>query len=426
MAARKPATPASKDRAKGRGDHAGILADRMTGSLLPGDIVFDKNRLAEAAEFVLDAASQREAGDSVVEIASASDERRYMRIALVNDDMPFLVDSVAATVAAHDLSIDRLLHPVVAVQRNAKGALTGLPEGGEATGELRESMIYIETPRTDARERRELERDLRTTLADVRAAVVDWPKMREAMLEDAARLTDSEGAALLRWLEDGMLTQLGHVTRKRDGSHSNVLGICRKSARQILADPSFDRAFAWFDDPKAGDGRAPLIIKANRLSNVHRRVPLDLFIVPVMENGKVEALSIHAGVWTSASLATPPAQVPRLRTQLADLNTRFGFDPHGHAGKTLVHALTALPHDLVIGFSDVDIDRHDYEIVFPSAGTWYRHFNGDSSRYAPDFRDVGADRVEAVGTPPKAVVAMGRYSIQIFSRNPPAEAPPNR
>ncbi|MFN6934190.1 MAG: NAD-glutamate dehydrogenase [Tsuneonella sp.] len=329
----------------------------MTRSLLPGDIVFDKNRLAEAAEFVLDAASQREAGDSVVEIASASDERRYMRIVLVNDDMPFLVDSVAATVAAHGLSIDRLLHPVVAVQRNAKGALIGLPEGGEATGELRESMIYIETPRTDARERRELERDLRTTLADVRAAVADWPKMREAMLEDAARLTDSEGAALLRWLEDGMLTQLGHVTRKRDGSHSNVLGICRKSARQILADPSFDRAFAWFDDPKAGDGRAPLIIKANRLSNVHRRVPLDLFIVPVMENGKVEALSIHAGVWTSASLATPPAQVPRLRTQLADLNTRFGFDPHGHAGKTLVHALTALPHDLVIGFSDADIER---------------------------------------------------------------------
>ena len=80
----------------------------------------------------------------------------------------------------------------------------------------------------------------------------------------------------------------------------------------------------------------------------------------------------------------------------------------------------------VANFSDVDFDRHDYEIEFPSAGMWYRHFNGDSTRYAPDFRDVGADRVEAVGTPPKAVVAMGRYSIQIFSRNPPAEAPPNR
>ena len=332
------------------------LAACMAESLLPGDLGFDARQLADAAAFVGEAAATREECEPSIVIASASEDRRYMRIAVVNDDMPFLVDSVAATVAAHGLSIDRLLHPVVAVRRDAKGKLAEIP-GGAAAGEARESMIYVETPRTDARQRRELERDLRATLADVRAAVADWPKMRETMLEDAARLTDSEGAALLRWLEGGMLTQLGHLTRRRDGSHTNVLGICRKSAKAILADASYDRAFAWFDDPKIGGGRAPLIIKANRLSNVHRRVPLDLFIVPLFEDGKVWALSIHAGVWTSASLATPPAQVPRLRTQLADLNAKFGFDPHGHAGKALVHALTALPHDLVIGFSDDDIER---------------------------------------------------------------------
>ncbi len=78
---------------------------------------------------------------------------------------------------------------------------------------------------------------------------------------------------------------------------------------------------------------------------------------------------------------------------------------------------------VVANFSDLDFDRNDYEIEFPSAGTWYRHFNGDSSRYAPDFRDVGADRVEAAGEPPKAAVGMGRYSLQIFSRNPPPARP---
>jgi glutamate dehydrogenase len=352
---RKPKTAST--RRKSAAATAKALAARMRDSLLPGDLAFESNRLEEAAAFVLEAAACRGPGEATIAIASASDERRFMRIALINDDMPFLVDSVAATVAAHGLSIDRLLHPVVPVQRNAQGGLKSLPDGDAASGEARESMIYIETPRTDARQRRALERDLRVTLADVRAAVTDWPKMREAMLEDALRLTDGEGAALLRWLEDGMLTQLGHLTRKRDGSHAAVLGVCRKSAKQILADPSYERAFAWFDDPHSGGGRAPLIIKANRMSNVHRRVPLDLFIVPVLEDGKVAALSIHAGVWTSASLATPPAQVPRLRTQLADLNARFGFDPQGHAGKSLVHALTALPHDLVIGFSDADIAR---------------------------------------------------------------------
>nr|WP_229658648.1 NAD-glutamate dehydrogenase domain-containing protein [Tsuneonella deserti] len=324
----------------------------MAASLLPGDTAFAPEQLRQAADFLLEAAARRTSGEPVVTVESAAEGRRFMRIALVNDDMPFLVDSVAATVAAHGVAIDRLVHPVIPVRRDANGVLTDLP-AGPPNGDPRESMIYLETPRLDARERRSLDNDLAVTLADVRAAVADWPKMRAAMRNDADALGDSEGAELLRWLEGGMLTQLGHLTRKRDGAQTNLLGICRKSAKAILADQSFERAFAWFED----GGRAPLIVKANRLSNVHRHVPLDLFIVPLHENGKLAALSVHAGVWTSASLATPPAQVPLLRAQLAALNEKFGFDPASHTGKALVHALTALPHDLIIGFSDNDIER---------------------------------------------------------------------
>ncbi|WP_095012271.1 NAD-glutamate dehydrogenase domain-containing protein [Tsuneonella mangrovi] len=332
------------------------LSTRIRDSLLPGDVPFAKGRLEQVARFLLDAAARRDFGEPVISLQTVSDSRRFLRIGLVNDDMPFLVDSVAATIADHGLSIDRLVHPVVRVKRSARGNLKEFP-GKDGENVRRESMIYVETPRVDARQRRELERDLRTTLADVRAAVGDWQKMRTAMLDDAARIEDAEGAALLRWLESGMLTQLGHLNRSRDGTHTQMLGICRKSAKAILADSSYDRAFAWFDDPANSGAHVPLIIKANRASNVHRKVPLDLFIVPIREDGKVTALSIHAGVWTSASLATPPGSVPRLRTQLLELNAKFGFDPAGHAGKALVHALTALPHDLLIGFSDDDIER---------------------------------------------------------------------
>src|SRR5690606_8707812 len=110
-------------------------------------------------------------------------------IAIVNDDMPFLVDSVAATIAAQGLAIDRLVHPVLAVRRDGAGTLTMLPQG-EAAGEKRESMIYIETARIDAKERRNLSSALAATLADVRAAVDDWPRMREALAEDADRTAD--------------------------------------------------------------------------------------------------------------------------------------------------------------------------------------------------------------------------------------------
>lgn len=79
----------------------------------------------------------------------------------------------------------------------------------------------------------------------------------------------------------------------------------------------------------------------------------------------------------------------------------------------------------VANFSCNDYARDDYAIRFPSAGTWHRQFNGDSTRYGDDFGDVGADRVEAAGDPPTAIVSMGKYSLQIFSKTPPALPAPD-
>ncbi len=348
----EPGKPAAKDCAI----LAKALSRQMKASLLPGDTPLPEERLQEAAEFVIDTACHRKPEEPAIAIRSASEGHRYMAIAVINKDMPFIVDSVAATIAGHGLSIDRLVHPVLPVRRDGEGKLVALPEG-EASGEKLESMIYIETSRIDAKQRRKLSAALSATMADVRGAVSDWPQMRARMLEDADRLPDAEGGALLRWLAGDMLTLLGHVTRKRDGSHSNILGICRKSTRELLADATYERAFAWFDSGEDGKGRSPLVIKANRISRVHRHVPLDLFIVPQMEDGRITALSVHAGIWTSAALNAAPETVPRLRAQSARLADRLGYDQDSHGGRALAHAMTVLPHDLVIGFGDADIDR---------------------------------------------------------------------
>jgi glutamate dehydrogenase len=333
------------------------LSDALTAGLLPGEPPFTPQGLSDAAAFLLETAARRDSGEAAIRIESVSGSasERFMRIALINDDMPFLVDSISGAIAAHGIAIDRLIHPVLAVRRGPDGTLSEIV-AGEAAGERRESYIYLETRRGDARLRRTLESALKSTLADVRIAVADWPRMQAAMGADADTLSDSEGAALLRWFQSGMLTQLGHVTRHRDGGQDEALGICKRSAKTLLGAISWDRAFAWFDKNRKG-ARPPLVVKSNTVSQVHRRVPLDLFITPVIEHGRVEALSVHAGLWTSAALGAAPTQIPRLRAQLSELMTRFGFSSQGHAGKALVHALTALPHDLLIGCSDDDLER---------------------------------------------------------------------
>jgi glutamate dehydrogenase len=93
--------------------------------------------------------------------------------------------------------------------------------------------------------------------------------------------------------------------------------------------------------------------KAERRSTVHRRVPLDLVVVPFKQDDKIVGIGVHAGLWTSEALRVPPEEVPVLRERLKQLDRDFGFDPKGHSGKALRHAVASLPRDLVIA---VDYD----------------------------------------------------------------------
>ncbi len=320
------------------------LADRLTKGALPGELQgFGKAERAEAANFVATAAYNRPPGapTMVIEPIAANDPRRRMRVAIVNDDMPFLVDSVAATIAAQGIAVDRIIHPVIPVTRDQTGGLMGVGEGDP------ESMIYIEMDRADARDRRTLITALETNLKDVRAAVHDWVPLQQAMEADAETLS-GEGAELLRWFLDRHFTLLGHGKFGREGGAKAPLGICRnKHETPVLAEASRALAIEWFEK----GGEAPLLLKSNFISGVHRHIPLDLVVVPIRDGKKVAGLSIHAGLWTSAALNTPPDDVPVLRTRLSQLQKKFGFDPKGHAGKALEHALTTLPHDLLIAFA---------------------------------------------------------------------------
>ncbi|MET4666051.1 NAD-glutamate dehydrogenase domain-containing protein [Sphingomonas sp. PvP056] len=328
------------------------LAVRLTKGALPGELQgFGEAERAAAASFVAATAEERTPGTAKIalEPLPATDPRRLMRLAIVNDDMPFLVDSIAATIGAHDVSIDRIIHPVLKITRDSDGALTQVDDGNA------ESMIYIELERVDARERRDLVVELAKNLEDVRAAVTDWQALEAAMSADIATLPEGEGSALLAWLLDRKMTLLGHETWWADASGENrALGIARNPQPvPILAEASRRLAMQWFED----GGEAPLLLKSNLISGVHRHVPLDLALVPLRDGARVAGLSIHAGLWTSAALLAAPEDVPVLRARLAELETKFGFDPKGHTGKALTHALVALPHDLVTGFTRESLEN---------------------------------------------------------------------
>ncbi|HYX45347.1 MAG TPA: glutamate dehydrogenase, partial [Sphingomicrobium sp.] len=316
----------------------------LTGNALPGETQgLSREDERAAAEFLTEVAFKRRRGELALRIESTGGEagRRRMRIAIVNDDMPFLVDSVANAIAARQLTIHRLLHPVVCVDRAPDGELERV-EGLCSDKSRRESMMYLELDRADARGRQELAADLRRVLGDVRLAVRDWEALQARMRADADD-ADSEGAALLNWFADGAMTLLGYQVEKPYEAPSDTLGIF-----SIPGAPTDEGGCLGAMHYLEQGGEVPLMAKAERRATVHRRVPLDLVVVPLRESGKIKGIGVHAGLWTSEALRVPPEEVPVLRERLKELDKDFGFDPKGHSGKALRHAVASLPRDLVI------------------------------------------------------------------------------
>jgi glutamate dehydrogenase len=320
----------------------GVLT-ALTRNALPGETEgFTTEQQAEAGIFVADAMRSRSASESVVSLQSMGGEagNRRMRLVTVNADMPFLVDSVAAAIAAQGIAIHRLLHPIIAVKRGTNGEMKSLGNGGDP-----ESIIYMELDRVDARGRRELREQVEGVLEDVKAAVADWHELLVRLSADADEISgkEVECAEFLRWLGHNNFTLLGHVYIAADGATSSPLGIFRSELGPWDRDAA-RTAYQHLQKRKA----SLLILKSRRLSPVHRRTPLDIILVRSADG----RCSLHAGLWTSAALRAPADEVPILRKRLETLDRELGFVPHGHAGKALAHAISTLPHDLLVAVDE--------------------------------------------------------------------------
>jgi glutamate dehydrogenase len=180
--------------------------------------------LLAAARSIWQAMAERRPGRLTIRVLDPRDPAAAWTsgrsvIQLINDDMPFLVDTVTAALSRLDLAVHLLIHPVLKVERDQDGRVVAL--GPEAGGDLLESVMQIELGGPlDAARRDEVVATLDAVLADVRVVVLDWPAMRRRAERMADELTTgalpvpaaeaSEIAAFLIWLADDNFIFLGY------------------------------------------------------------------------------------------------------------------------------------------------------------------------------------------------------------------------
>ncbi|NQW10723.1 MAG: NAD-glutamate dehydrogenase [Alphaproteobacteria bacterium] len=289
-------------------------------------------------------------------------------IEIVNDDMPFLVDSVTAALSQKELTVHLVIHPILRVRRDAKGTATELlnAEGDEADA-IGESYMHLQiSEQTSQDALRDIEKTLAQVLSDVRAAVEDWRTMRKTMVDVIAGIDKAppstmakedvdEVCAFLRWIEANHFTFLGYRAYDYVGAGTKAkMAIVDGSGLGILRSPEvsvFDglRELGTLPEDVRGFLLAPtslLIMKANKISTVHRPVPLDsISVKKIDKKGKVVGEHRFIGLFTSVAYNQSPKEIPLLRRRVDKIVERAGFRPASHDGKALVNILETYPRD---------------------------------------------------------------------------------
>ncbi|MGW1886766.1 NAD-glutamate dehydrogenase [Streptomyces sp. NPDC001970] len=297
-------------------------------------------------------------------------------VEVVTDDMPFLVDSVTNELSRQGRGIHVVIHPQVVVRRDVTGrlieVLPGEPNGGKRPHDaLVESWIHVEIDReTDRADLKQITTDLLRVLSDVREAVEDWEKMRDAALRIADELPGepiaddlreeevAEARELLRWLADDHFTFLGYREYNLvDGDAlaavpGTGLGILRSDPHHSGDDahghpvsPSFNRLPADAR-AKAREHKLLILTKANSRSTVHRPSYLDYVGVKKFDaDGNVIGERRFLGLFSSAAYTESVRRVPVIRRKVTEVLDSAGFSPHSHDGRDLLQILETYPRD---------------------------------------------------------------------------------
>ena len=298
-------------------------------------------------------------------------------IAIINDDMPFLVDSVTSAVQGMGYAVHIVFHPIIQVVRDRKGRLKRIGEAGVGDPDiLRESFMHVEITHRPEADHDRIRKDLQQVLDDVRHAVDDWRVMRHRMwtlIEEletggtAGFSDDQIGQArgFLNWIHDNHFTFLGFRDYTFSGRNKATKArIEPRSGLGVLRD-SRVRVFEAIDNDRSALPEIPvferhrglvMVTKTKSRATVHRRVHMDAIAVKRLDaKGRLIGQRLFVGLFTSSAYNRTPQEIPMLREKLDRAVLRAGFRPASHDGKALMNILENYPRDELFQVSDDDL-----------------------------------------------------------------------
>lgn len=304
-------------------------------------------------------------------------------------ERPFIIDSIREYLSGEGLAIERMVYPILDVERNDDGELVSLAPPSD--GGSKESIVHCEVRRVPSDRHEALVEELTARLQDVVRATDDFPPMlsvldrvvgevgqnADHLPERAAEFEEIQD--FLRWLRNGGFVFLGYrgydLLQDDAASEPSIvvepgsgLGLLRNEGDSRFAAPVPLSHMSAAMRELAMRGPVLIVNKTNAESTVHRRARMDYVGVKKLSpTGEVDGEHRFIGLFTSKAYAESAATIPLLRNKLATILEASGVREGSHDYKEIITIFDSLPKEQLFLDSSDEIGQ-DVQAILGSYG----------------------------------------------------------
>ncbi len=304
-------------------------------------------------------------------------ESQHTFVDIINDDMPFLVDSTVSYLDKLGIKIKNIIHPIYSVVRDSSGKLEKI---SLEKNSKQESVIQLHLSKVTAEsDMKMLSDNIGKILKTVGLVVEDWQDMIELTKKasnqiDHAKKISKETAEIkefISWIGGGNFILLGakefDIKEVKKGEYrleetKAGLGIFRSEDdefRPEVLNSSFEEVGDSIANPYVIE-----VLKSRYRSRIHRIANAErVRVQKISADGKVTGEFRFVGLFTSSTYHESINSIPLVRGKIAKVIEDSGYIKGSHNYKDLVSVLEAYPRDELFQISAQDLLKNATGIV---------------------------------------------------------------
>ncbi|WP_332060037.1 NAD-glutamate dehydrogenase [Bartonella sp. CB74] len=327
---------------------------------------YEDKELQKAATAAVEAFNLHQTGKSTIcfEKNLTRNNKPITAVTLVNDNKPFLLDSILNVFNQHKNHIYLIAHPVL-----------------DCSSGQRISLMQIHIESLNEQQIQKLKDELALVLEQVNAAVQDWKPMLKQVekhihayqtnLPSSYKQEGEKAIEFLNWLMDNNFIFLGmrayNFIKDQEPTKAFTvsdieLGILTDASIRIIGDARVEEPPQEILSFMESD-KLLIVTKANSRSKIHRPVWLDYIGLKIFDKESHLCGELRiVGLFTSSAYTHSILQIPFLKEKAKTIIQRLGYDRADYSGKALISVLETYPRDEMFR-SDVDTLTENAKLI---------------------------------------------------------------